>query len=86
MVLEWDARPGETGPGGTGAAPTLGQPSCLRHSLVLTLRRLDGLAGVLDALGLPGTAAAIAGRLAQAGDEVVLRFGARAYAVRRARP
>jgi hypothetical protein len=53
---------------------------------VLTFRQLDRLAGVLDAIGLPGTAAAIAGKLAQAGDEVVLRFGTKAYAVRRARP
>jgi hypothetical protein len=48
--------------------------------------QIDGLAATLEALGLPGTVAAIAGRLAQAGDEVVLRFGAHAYAVRRTRP
>jgi hypothetical protein len=86
MVLECDARPGGTGPGGTGAASTLEQFQCLSHSIVLTLCQLDGLAGVLEAIGLPDTAAAIAGRLAHAGDEIVLRFGGRAYAVRRARP
>jgi hypothetical protein len=68
------------------AAQFSGRKGPCRPDAVLTLRQLDGLADVLEAIGLPGTAAAIAGRLAQAGDEVVLRFGGRAYAVRRTRP
>jgi hypothetical protein len=86
MALEPDAGRVATRTGGTGAASTLEQFQRLSHTVVLTFHsdRLDGLAATLEALGLPGTAAAVAARLAQAGGELTLRTAGRAYSLRRA--
>jgi hypothetical protein len=83
MALEQDAGRVGTRAGGTGAASTLEQFQRLSHTVVLTFHP-DGLAATLQALGLPGTAAAVAARLAQAGGELTLRTAGRAYSLWRA--
>jgi hypothetical protein len=86
MALEQDAGRVATRTGGTGAASTLEQFQRLSHTVVLTFHpeRLDGLAATLEALGLPGTAATVAARLAQTGNMVTLCTAGRAYSLRRA--